>query len=221
MRPRIAHGHLVVVICLAAIFTCFGQPSLAQDDEDLKPQSENSVQVPSPSKDSGSDAVPEPTPSMTSKPVRPQLIDTSIEESANQSPSTQTQEPSGQYKDREAKLPEVLKKLVQAPHIYDLSRGGSSVESDALLQALALGPSIREDLLFIVESGSPAGRIYAAYLISQFDQPEGKQILDRFKTEKTLVVNKSYSSSEHYTMGEVATDLVSPRPSIILKKLSR
>lgn len=147
-----------------------------------------------------------------------QLIDTSIEEApaAPTAPSASEQK-SPAYLEREAKLSEPLKKLIQAPQIYDNSKGGSSEFSDAFVAASKDGAKSREDLLFIVENGSPAGRIYAAVLIKNFDAPMGNKILNGFKTEKTLVNNKSYTSLEHFTMGEVVTDLLSPAPTIILK----
>ena len=147
-----------------------------------------------------------------------QLIDTSIEEKAAiQTAPSGGENKSPAYLEREAKLSAPLKKLIQAPQIYDNSKGGSSEFAEAFLAATKDGEKFREDLLFIVENGSPAGKIYAAVLIKSFDAPLGNKILNGFKTDKTLVKNKSYTSLEHFTMGEVVTDLLSPAPTIILK----
>jgi hypothetical protein len=147
-----------------------------------------------------------------------QLIDTSVEEkSAAPAASTLSEPKSAMYLEREARLSAPLKKLIQAPQIYDHSKGGSSEYSDAFTAAAKEGAKNREDLLFVVENGSPAGKIYAAVLLKMIDGPAGTKILNGFKSEKTLVNNKSYTSLEHFTMGEIATDLLSPSPSIVLK----
>lgn len=146
------------------------------------------------------------------------LIDTSIEEKPAEQATSASEEPkSPEYLDREAKLSEPLRKLIQAPHLYDNSKGGSSEIAAAFMAAVKEGAKSRDDLLFIVENGSPAGKIYAAVLIRMFDPATGMKILNGFRTDKTLVNNKSYTAQEHYTTAEVATDLLSDSPTILLK----
>ncbi len=225
---------MVVIGLVSILVFCFvpmPRTLAQQDGEDLKPQSSSSKQdaqaLVKPSDSEGSAepeaAKPEMSKSEASAPTtsRPKLIDTSFEEASTPIAPAQPAEPSDKYKTREVQLQEPLKVLIQASHLYDLSRGGSSELSDAFVKAIALGPASRDDLLFIIENGSPAGKIYAACLLLQFDRATGTQVLNGFKTVKTLVVNKSYTASEHYTMGEVATDLLSPSPAIILKRRSR
>ena len=176
------------------------------DSEDLKSSSQS--------------ASSKPTTESQNKPLqfKRQLIDTSIEEtSAPQPAPEQSNTKSAAYLEHEARLSAPLKKLIQAPQIYDHSKGGSSEFSDAFLAAAKEGAKNREDLLFMVENGSPAGKIYAAVLLRLIDSATGTKILNGFKSDKTLVNNKSYTSVEHFTMGEIATDLLSPAPSIILK----
>jgi hypothetical protein len=202
------------------------QGARAQDaqTEDLQPKAraasddkdDDGVEVSNPGSESQPSSA-KPTESKFRK-VKTQFVDTSIEEKpATPQPSTVGQEKSPEYLTREAKLSEPLKKIIQAPHIYDNSKGGSSEFTAAFAQAAKDGLKSKEDLLFIVENGSPAGKIYAAYLLKLIEPSTGTRILNGFKTEKTLVNNKSYTSQEHYTMGEVATDLLSSSPTIILK----
>lgn len=211
--------------------------SQEQDDDDLKPSNSSSSDSNTKGKSKSADnneisdddepaAMTEPSASskkpQESRPAIQQfkrkLIDTSIEEKpAAQAASTGEQPESPEYLDRESKLSEPLRKLIQAPHLYDNSKGGSSEIAAAFMAAAKEGAKSRSDLLFIVKNGSPAGKIYAAVLIRMFDPATGTNILNGFKTEKALVNNKSYTAQEHYTTAEVATDLLSDSPSILLK----
>ncbi len=176
------------------------------DSEDLKSSSQS--------------ASSKPTTESQNKPLqfKRQLIDTSIEETTAPKPAPeQSNTKSTAYLEHEARLSAPLKKLIQAPQIYDNSKGGSSEFSDAFVAAAKEGAQNREDLLFMVENGSPAGKIYSAVLLRLIDSQTGTKILNGFKSDKTLVNNKSYTSVEHFTMGEIVTDLLSPAPSIILK----
>jgi len=171
-------------------------------------------------KSSSKSASSKPTHENQNKPLKfkRQLIDTSIEEAATPQPAPeQINTKSTTDLEHEARLSAPLKKLIQAPQIYDNSKGGSSELSDAFVAAAKEGAKNRDDLLFMVKNGSPAGKIYAAVLLRLIDSATGTKILNSFKSEKTLVNNKSYTSVEHFTMGEIATDLLSPTPSIILK----
>lgn len=217
MRLSIASAAALSMILLPVSFfphtnqSAFGQEESDASSDDLTPQpkGESSSNPKETSKESSS--------TEKSKPPRPQFIDTSIEEKPSVNQFTAPDEKSDEYKEREAKLPEPLKKLIQAPFLYNNSKGGSSELSDAFTEAAKQGPKLREDLQFIFENGSPAGKLYAASLIRLFDAPGGTRLLSGFKADKTLVKNKTYISQEHYTAGEVVTDLLSPAPTILLK----
>ncbi len=187
------------------------EPDSAADSDDLTPQPKGGG-----GKQSEETGMESAKPEV-SKPPRPQLIDTSIEEKPAVSQPAQPDEKSDEYKEREAKLAEPLRKLVQAPYLFNNSKGGSSDLADAFVAAAKLGPKLKDDLQFIIENGSPAGKLYAACLIRTFDAPAGTRLLSGFKADKTMVNNKSYTSQEHYTVGEVVTDLLSPSPTIMLK----
>jgi len=149
--------------------------------------------------------------------LKTQFVDTSIEEKPATPASSEAEPKSPEYLDREAKLSEPLKKLLSAPLLFDSSKGGGSEFADAFVQAAKTGASARQDLLFIAENGSPAGKIYAALLIRMFDPCTGNRFLNGFKTDKSLVKTKTYVSQETYTVGEVVTDLLSPAPTIIIR----
>lgn len=186
------------------------EPDSAADSDDLAPQPKGEGGQ---SRETSTEsAKPE-----NLKPPRPQLIDTSIEEKPAVSQPPPPDDKSDQYKEREAKLVEPLKKLIQAPFLFNNSKGGSSELTDAFVAAAKLGPKLKDDLQFIIENGSPAGKLYAACLIRTFDPPAGTRLLSGFKADKTMINNKSYTSQEHYTVGEVVTDLLSPAPTILLK----
>ncbi len=114
------------------------------------------------------------------------------------------------------KLPEPLKKLALAKHVYDTSAGGSDEYTAAFKAAISRGAGLRDDLIWIAKNGSPAGRIYAALLIKQFDNTQGTALLLSWKDDKTMVVNKRPGSEEHYSVSEIVSDLMSKTPIIKL-----
>lgn len=193
------------------------QSAMAQEEPDIDDAEDL---APKPQGGEGKKKSDEPakarTESKETKTPKPEFIDTSIEEKPT-TPPPADEEKSDEYKEREAKLAEPLKKLVQAPFVFNNAKGGSSEFTDAFVAAAKDGVKLKDDLQFIIENGSPAGKLYAACLIRMFDAPSGMRILTGFKSDKTLVNNKSYTSQEHYTIGEVATDLLSPTPTILLR----
>ncbi len=186
-------------------------PDAAVEEDDLTPQSRGASESKSPQA-----AKTDAKPKELKRPIT-QIIDTSIEENPPEPQSVVLNEKSEQYKERESRLAEPLKKLVQAPFLFNNAKGGSSELTDAFLAAAKEGAKLKDDLQFVIENGSPAGKVYAAALIRLFDAASGTRILTGFKMDKTLVENKSYISLEHYTTGEVATDLLSPQPTILLR----
>jgi hypothetical protein len=186
-------------------------PDAVVEEDDLTPQSQGGGES-----KSSQPAKKDSKPKELKRPIT-QIIDTSIEEKPAESQPFILNEKSDQYKERESRLAEPLRKLVQAPFLFNNAKGGSSELTDAFLAAAKEGPTLKDDLQFVIENGSPAGKVYAAALIRLFDAPSGTRILTGFKSDKTLVENKSYISLEHYTTGEVATDLLSPKPTILLR----
>ncbi|GEM_PF-1371740 len=191
------------------------QSAMAQETPDQDAEADDLT--PAPKGGKSEQPVKKPAAPKEVKQLKPQFIDTSIEEKSEVTQPAAPEARSDEYVEREAKLAEPLKKLVQAPFVFNNAKGGSNELTEAFIAATKAGPKLKDDLQFILENGSPAGKLYAACLIRGFDGATGTRLLTGFKADKTLVKNKSYISQEHYTVGEVATDLLSPAPTILLR----
>lgn len=219
-RVRTASCPALVFLLVFSLAIPGAQKAIAEDGDLMPKPTEGTADSNPPVQEQSSTRSTEEKSSVAeTKKFKPRLIDTSIEEkpAVIQTPD-EPEEKSEEYKEREARLSEPLKRLLQAPHIFDCSRGGSSDLSEAFVLAAKDGANARADLMFIVENGSPAGKIYAASLIRKFDTAAGNRILNDFKSANTLVKNKTYTAQEHYTLAEVATDLLSGAPTIILAR---
>src|SRR5262249_36261161 len=116
--------------------------------------------------------------------------------------------------------PEFLEKLSKAEHLDDSAIGYAAQRSDtfkAFEQALSSGSEIRADLYRLVEEASPAGRIYAAILISQFDKEAGNKVFEALKSDGATVNYRSGSLVEKRTVGELASDLLRGETIIIFR----
>lgn len=115
-------------------------------------------------------------------------------------------------------LPPPLKALNEAAYLFDRSAGGSCELTKAFAEVREQAASHKEDLEWIAINGTPAGRIYAAVLIRHFDKPKGELLLKDFKNDKDSMVDlNSLEGSYHYSVGEIATDLLSANSIIRLE----
>lgn len=107
-------------------------------------------------------------------------------------------------------LPPSLKALSEAKYLYDRSAGGSCELTRSLAEARKDAVSHKEDLEWIATNGTPAGQVYAAILIRHYDKPRGDSILKDLKNDQnTMVSLNSLEGSYHYSLAEIATDLLS------------
>jgi hypothetical protein len=115
-------------------------------------------------------------------------------------------------------LPPPLKALNEAGYLYDRSAGGGCDLTKAFAEVRNQAASHKEDLEWIASNGTPAGKIYAAVLIRHFDKSRGELLLKDFKNDKdTMVKLDSLEGSYHYSLSEVATDLLSANSIIRLE----
>lgn len=119
-----------------------------------------------------------------------------------------------------ASLPAYLDVIKTARVIQDtrrLKEGADGADVIAAFQkAIEAGEGIRTDLKWLSENATPAGKIYAALLLNRIDSEAGIKTLNRMKSDKDIVVYKKGNESVHYTVGEVAIDLLSENPSILI-----
>ena len=118
------------------------------------------------------------------------------------------------------KLPDYLEQMRKAEHLDDSAVGYAAKRSEtfeAFEKALAAGDSIRGDLEWLLKNASPAGRIYAAILISHFDKEAGRKALESLKTDNATVNYRSGSLVEDRTVGDLAQDLLRGETIIILR----
>lgn len=115
------------------------------------------------------------------------------------------------------KMPACLTAIAQAGRLEDLSLKSARLK-EAIAEAVKLGPSSREDLRWIVENGSPCGRIYAVCLLKVFDRPEATEAAKALKEGMSDVNLEFVSASErcHYSVGDVLIDQSSAHPLIQL-----
>lgn len=115
-------------------------------------------------------------------------------------------------------LPPPLKALSEAKYLYDCLAGGSCDLTKAFAEVRKDAVSHREDLEWIAINGTPAGKIYAAVLIRHYDMPGADSILKDFKKDhSTMVSLNSLEGSYHYSLAEIATDLLSANSIIRLE----
>lgn len=118
-------------------------------------------------------------------------------------------------------LPSYLAAIQKARIIEDTRVARPSAKSDIALafeQAQKAGVGVRTDLEWLIENASPAGRIYAAVLLRLIDRQAGTRALERLKADKDILVYKNAGDKVHYSVGEVAIDLLSDKPSICLSQ---
>jgi hypothetical protein len=116
--------------------------------------------------------------------------------------------------------PDYILKLSKAEYLDDSAVGYAAIKSDdfkAFERALNAGASIRDDLDRLVKEASPAGRIYAAILISRLDKDAGTGLFESLKSDQARVVYRSGSLVEERTVGELAADLLRGEPIIIFR----
>jgi hypothetical protein len=117
----------------------------------------------------------------------------------------------------ERKMPACLTAIAQAGRLEDVSLKSARLK-EAIAEAVKLGPSSRDDLRWIVENGSPCGRIYAVCLLKVFDRPEATEAAKALKEGMSDVNLEFVSASErcHYSIGDVLIDQSSAHPLIQL-----
>lgn len=129
-----------------------------------------------------------------------------------------TSSENGEPKSPARDLPPPLKALNEAAYLYDRSAGGSCDLTKAFAEAREQAASHKEDLEWIASNGTPAGKIYAAVLIRHFDKPKGQLLLEDLKKDKeTMVKLDSLEGSYHYSLAEIATDLLGANSIIRLE----
>lgn len=115
----------------------------------------------------------------------------------------------------EPELAEFLQPIKTAKRIEECTRAQPKSDlTEAFAKAKEKGASIRTQLDWLTQNATPAGRLYAALLIKKIDNPAGKSVFEQMKSDKSLVEYRNGGVSCHYTVGEIAIDLMSPKPII-------
>lgn len=85
-------------------------------------------------------------------------------------------------------------------------------------QASKLGAASRPDLEWIIENGSPAGRLYAAALLKRLDNTAGAEAFKILSRDMGDVTIDFVGTNErcHYSISDVIVDQNSPHPLILI-----
>jgi hypothetical protein len=109
------------------------------------------------------------------------------------------------------KLPEHLLLLTQAKVLNSSAIGAAAVRTElykAFERAAVDGDSIRPQLETMVQSATPAGRIYAAILLRKIDRLAGETALKQLQSDQASVTYWSGCMGENYKVGELATKIL-------------
>lgn len=118
-------------------------------------------------------------------------------------------------------MPNYLEVLKKAESLDDSGVGFTMQRTEnfqAFEEALKAGASIRSHLDTLLKSGSPAGRIYAAILISELDKEAGRKALESLKGDQDMVSYRSGDLFEDRTVGELAEALLQGESILIYQK---
>ncbi len=109
-------------------------------------------------------------------------------------------------------MPECLSRLLHATSIDEDARGQiptvtenhkAYVDASNIIYALEV-----KDLNYVLEHGSPAGRIYAAVLLKQSSKVGNNLSFDKLLADKDKVIYKSNDKVIHTTVAEVARSFI-------------
>lgn len=115
------------------------------------------------------------------------------------------------------KMADSLTTIAKAGRLEDFSLRSGGLK-DAVSQARKLGPSAIDDLRWIIENGSPCGRIYALSLLKLINRSEAANAAKALQ-EAMGDTNVEYVSSGercHYSVSDILVDQNSPSPLIQL-----
>ncbi|MBC7997245.1 MAG: hypothetical protein IAF58_04850 [Leptolyngbya sp.] len=123
--------------------------------------------------------------------------------------------------ERAVKLPAFLEIIRSAKQLEDARIPASAEKSQtrkAYEEASQAGKRVQNDLEWLIHNAEPPGRLYAAALIKRFDAQRGKEAFEDLKSDKDSVSYKQGGEVVHYSVGEIAIDLLSPHPNIVIDK---
>jgi hypothetical protein len=110
-----------------------------------------------------------------------------------------------------AQMPAYLTMLLEANTLDDRAIGVAAAKTQtyaAFEQALLARDSIRPEVETILQQGTPAGRIYAALLLSNFDAKAGKSALEQLQSEQIEVTRRSGCEVFVIRVSQVATEIL-------------
>lgn len=127
------------------------------------------------------------------------------------------QKPAEPQSDPERKMPPCLTALAKANRLEDLSLKSGKLK-DSVAETLKLGSKAGEDLNWIIENGSPCGRMYAALILKRLDTAAGTQALDALNSGMGNINLEYVGAAErcHYSVSDILIDQASAHPLIQL-----
>jgi hypothetical protein len=111
-----------------------------------------------------------------------------------------------------ASLPAYLETLLEATTFDDSAVGVAAVKTatyQAFEQAIEAGDRIRPEIEYVLQQGTPAGRLYAALLLLHFDRESGKQALEQLRSEEVMVTRFSGCSPSTMSMSQAVAEISS------------
>lgn len=114
-------------------------------------------------------------------------------------------------KKEQGKMPEYLLILMRASSLDRSAVGRAGIRTEtykAFERASAAGNSIRPQLETMVQSSTPAGRLYAAILLQRIDRTTGEKALKQLQSDQTQVAYLSGCFVENYKVSELATKIL-------------
>jgi hypothetical protein len=108
-------------------------------------------------------------------------------------------------------LPPYLATLLQAGSVDDAAIGFAAVKSvtyQAFEEAIAQGSQIRPEIEYVLQAGTPAGRVYAAVLLRRLDEQAGEAAITQLRTEEVMVMRFSGCDRSPVSMAEAIDDML-------------
>jgi hypothetical protein len=107
--------------------------------------------------------------------------------------------------------PAYLEILRQAGSVDDSAIGYAAVKSEtyqAFEMAIAQGSDIRPAIEYLLQAGTPAGRVYAAVLLRRLDAAAGEVAIAQLRTEEVAVMRLSGCDRFTVSMAEAIDDML-------------
>lgn len=138
--------------------------------------------------------------------------------SSQSAPTESKQETTASETDKKSALSSHMELIAQAKRLEDASSKADTPLKQALKTAMSKGKTDLDELNWVAENGTIAGRVYASAIIDKLNNaPKGALFENLLKDQgNTNVGYLSAGATCHYTVSDIAVDQRSAHPIIKL-----